>query len=76
MCSHRDTRLVVDLSYDVSSQALTWVLTGTDDDGQVQWLLDGHEPLRTATPAVLRALRDALGGVVLALGQPEGPFDQ
>jgi hypothetical protein len=75
MCQHKDTRLVVDLSYDITSQALTWVVTGTDEDGQVQWLRDGHQPLAVASSSLMRALHDSIGGTLLGLGRHPGPFD-
>lgn len=75
MCQHIDGRLVVDLSYDIRSDALTWVLTGVNPDGQAQWLHDGHAPLRTASPALMRALHDAVAGSILEIGSVTQPFD-
>lgn len=60
MCQHVDGRLVVDLSFDVRSRSLTWVLTGCDSDGQIHWLRDGHAPIATASQRCIGALADAL----------------
>jgi hypothetical protein len=74
MCEHVDGRLVVDLSFDTRTQALTWVLTGTNDDGQVQWLQDGHAPLTDGLVRLLAAWQDAVTDWrVAAVGH--GPFD-
>ena len=85
MCEHVDGRLVVDLSFNawvlVSNDrsttrrpSETWVLTGTNDDGQVQWLQDGHAPLTDGLVRLLAAWQDAVTDWrVAAVGH--GPFD-
>lgn len=77
MCQHVDGRLVVDLSFDVRTRALTWVVTATNEDGQVQWMSDGHDPLRTASPKVIAVLSDCLARAEaqMAAHSGVGPFD-
>jgi hypothetical protein len=75
VCAHRDARLVVELSFDIRSESLTWVVLGTDADGQAHWMQDGHDPLRTASPALMRALHDAVGGTFLELAAVGAPFN-
>lgn len=76
MCEHHDGRLVVDLSYHVPSRALTWVLTATDADGQVQWLRDGSARLDVAGPGLWAALGDCLADqLTVTTGVPATPFD-
>jgi hypothetical protein len=77
MCQHVDGRLVVDLSFDVRTRALTWVVTATNEDGQVMWMADGHDPLRLASPRVVSVLADCLAKSEAQMSAHTGvqPFD-
>lgn len=77
MCEHVDGRLVVDLSFDVRSRSLTWVVTATNEDGQVQWMADGFAPLRTCTPKVISAVTHCLDQAEARMAAHTGvqPFD-